>query len=91
MTTLEEKIHAFELTKRPGKRPTVYADAFNQVRILIPHPHAYRTWTVVGEADTPGFWLLESAIPLGFNFEEERMMYSRFEIVLHESQFSQVQ
>jgi hypothetical protein len=81
----------FDLTKRSPKRPTVYADASNQARILISHPHAYKTWTVVSEADEPGFWMFESVVALGFDFTEERMQYSFFEIVLHESAFERIQ
>jgi hypothetical protein len=91
MTLLEEKMHGFELTKRSSKRPTVYADASNQARILIDHPHAYRTWRVIGEADAPGFWILESVISLGLDFTEERMHYQRFELVLPDTEFERIQ
>jgi hypothetical protein len=91
MTILEEKMHGFKLTKRSAKPPTTFADASNQARILISHPHSYRTWTVVGEADVPGFWILESSLALGRDFTEERMHYQRFELVLHESQFEVLQ
>jgi hypothetical protein len=87
----EQKLAAFtQLTKIPGikKASTVFADSRNGVRLLFEHPHSGLPWKVLGRASDPGFWYLESAVPIGFDYEEERLDYQRFELVVHESSFS---
>jgi hypothetical protein len=62
----------------------------NKARLLIDHPHAYRDWTIVGEATVPGFYHLESRLRLGLDYRENRVAYTTFTLCLHESQFERV-
>jgi hypothetical protein len=91
--TREQKLWAFgELTKIPGiKRATVFADEiYNAAYILIPHPAAGRPWRILGATSVPGFYRLSSSVPIGLDYYAERMDYQRFELVLHESEFSRI-
>lgn len=92
--TKDERIAAFrELEKIPGvaKASTVFADRLNKAKLLIDHPHAYREWTVLGPAGDQGFYRLESSIRLGLDcYDTERVIYTRFELCLHETQFERL-
>jgi hypothetical protein len=92
--TREEKLAAFgKLTKLPGvKTGRVYADELaDAVYLLIPHPHAGRPWRIVGPDAVPGFWRLESSVHLGKDYYGERVAYQRFELLVHESEFTRIQ
>jgi hypothetical protein len=53
-------------------------------KILVPHPHDYRTWEIVEPDSVAGFWLLESRIRL------DKYGVTTFQLVLHESEFERV-
>ncbi len=57
---------------------------FEKARILFDHPHSYRTWSIVGEGDVPGFFYLESAAPTHCEYPDPCL------ICLDESQFERV-
>jgi hypothetical protein len=91
--TREQKLATFaELSKRDGiKTGREFAESFNKARILIDHPHSYREWEIVGPASERGFYRLQSSISVGRDFYTERMTYTRFELVLFETDFQRIQ
>lgn len=90
MSIIEEKMHGFQLAKHFPKQPTVFADATNQAILRFDHPHSHRAWKVVREAEISGYWILESVVAIGYNFIEERMDYTRMELVLFENEFERI-
>jgi hypothetical protein len=54
------------------------------VHILIPHPHDYREWEIIGPDPVRGFWRLESRLRL------DKDGTTIFCLVLHETQFERL-
>jgi hypothetical protein len=91
--TREEKLRVFgELTKLPNvKRASVFADELaGTARILINHPHSGRPWRIMGVTSVPGFYRLTSSVPIGLDYNSERMDYQSFTLVLHETEFTRI-
>ena len=65
-----------------------FAPPYDKARLLIDHPHSYREWNIIGRCDVPGFFYLESRFRL--NPGEQPVIYTAFELCLHESQFERV-
>ncbi len=91
--TREERLAAFgELAKVPGiQKGSVFADEQRDTALLLFDHPAGCTWNVLGPDSTPGFWRLESSVPVGLDYFQERMDYRRFHLCVHETEFQRVQ
>jgi hypothetical protein len=92
--TREQKLVAFvQLEKIPNvKRGTAFADELaNTVELRVPHPMAGRPWKLLGPSDIPGFWHVSSSVPIGLDYDTERMDYQRFELLLPDTDFRRIQ
>ena len=65
-----------------------FVPLYDKARLLIEHPHSYREWNIVSRCDVPGFFYLESRFRL--NPGEQPVIYTAFELCLHEGQFERV-
>lgn len=91
--TRNKTLGAFTLTKISGaKTGRKVTDPFagDKARLLFEHPHSYRDWNIVGVSGVPGFHHLESTVRLGFDFYQQRMVTTRFELCLHETEFTRI-
>jgi hypothetical protein len=66
-----------------------FAQPYAKARLLFDRPHSYREWNIVGQYNVPGFLYLESRFRL--NPGEQPVIYTAFELCLHECQFERVQ
>jgi hypothetical protein len=66
-----------------------FAQPYAKARLLFDRPHSYREWNIVGQYNVPGFFYLESRFRL--NPGEQPVIYTAFELCLHECQFERVQ
>ena len=66
-----------------------FAQPYAKASLLFDHPHSYREWNIVGQYDVPRFFYLESRFRL--NPGEQPVIYTAFELCLHECQFERVQ
>jgi hypothetical protein len=62
----------------------------NGARLLIDHPASGSDWTILGQDPCPGFYRLETSIPIRFDYYDERMQYQRFELLLPDNEFERI-
>lgn len=80
-----DKRDSFQLTKR------TVAAAGPRAKLLISHPADGLTWNIDGPDQVRGFYHLSAEILLGYSTENETVEYTRFNLLIPESDFQRIQ